>query len=426
MRQITRFAAIATMGIALIAGSIAPALALAKPTLADIYNPLKVVKAELTLPQTSVDSLNNQATLTTYVPGSVAFSVDGKSSGSIDIKIRLKGSTSLYPLDETPSFKIKFQKDAAGQGYLGLNRMTLNGMVQDTSKLHEYGSYLMFNSMGVPAPKTGWVWLVINGVDKGLFANIEQPDQVFMQKRFKDITQHIYEGIYFEDFNFGNADGDNKTGSYLVDYGWKVTPNKNDLSNAIDYVNDWDPKTWYTGLSTVFDRTELINFIALENFLGHWDGYSGPNINNYYIRSNTRGKFSFIPWGTDQTFGEHRGTKDILGDNFYLPLISDSSKQPFSDRYHNRGRLYTQCVNYSVCRTAYLQALKAISAKSTSINLVGKMKAVAKVINPYIQKQFKSQPDLLREITSEQTRTYSYVPTRITQISKLLAKYKIK
>ena len=98
---------------------ITPASAVSPITFADIYNPAKIIRVDFTLPQSSVDSLNTQATLENYVPGQVAFSLDKKASGPLDIKLRLKGSTSLQKLDWSPSFKIKFPAGPAGLRWLG-------------------------------------------------------------------------------------------------------------------------------------------------------------------------------------------------------------------------------------------------------------------------------------------------------------------
>ena len=401
-----------------------PAQAASALKLSDIYNPLRVLRVELTLPADSVTSLNDATTWRVYVPGTITMSVDGRTSGAMEINTRLKGSTSMYKLDETPSFKIKFKKGPTGLGYLGLRRLTLNGLVQDNSKIHEFGAYNLFNAMGIPASKTGWARLYINGVDRGLYVNVEQPDQVFMAKRFKDITQHVYEGVARKDLQFGNDNGDATTGAFLVDYGWKVTPNKNDLTKLINYASDWEDKTWYQGLSTVTDRTLLIRAFAVENFLGHWDSYSGPDINNYYLRSNTRGKFTYIPWGVDQTFGENRGT-EVLGDTFNLPLISDSAAQPWS-RNMNRGKLYVQCINYKPCRTQYLLELKAVSAMATKIKLGAQMRAVAVVIEPELAVQYAKDQPTLTLAHKEQTRSIAYIARRQAEVKALLKQYKIK
>jgi hypothetical protein len=297
-------------------------------------------------------------------------------------------------------------------------------MVQDNSKVHEFGAYNLFNAMGIPASKTGWARLYLNGVDRGLYVNVEQPDQAFMSKRFKDITQHVYEGVARQDLKLGNDSGDDKTGPFLVDSGWKVTPNKRDLKKLIDYSNDWEDKTWYQGLLTVTDRASLIRAFAVENFLGHWDSYSGPDINNYFLRSNTRDKFTYIPWGVDQTFGENRGT-EVLGDTFNLPLISDSSPHPWS-RSMNRGMLYVKCINYKPCRTQYLLELKAVSAMATKIKLGAQMRAAAAVIEPVLVAQYEKDQPSLTLAHKEQTRSIAYIARRQAEVKALLTQYKIK
>jgi len=428
MNKLFRFSGAAGLALALIIGLLGPAEAAAPLSVADIYNPGKIVRADLTLPQPSIDSLDSldKNQLTVYVPGTLSLSLDGKTSGNLDIHVRLKGSTSLYRLSETPSFKIKFKKSSLPNGYLGLKRMTFNGMQQDSSKVHEYGAYALFNAVGVPASRTGWVRLYINGVDRGLFVNIEQPDNGFMSRRFKDVTQHIYEGVHNQDFRLGNDNGDNASGAFLVDYGWKATPNKKDLGKVLDYQADWENKTWYPGLNAVFDRSEMIKFFATEVFLGHWDGYTGPNINNYYIRSNTRGKFSFIPWGVDQTFGEERHS-EVLGDTFDTPFISDTMPHPWSGgRYGERGAIYTKCINYKPCRTEYLNALKLVSATATKIKLGAKMRAATKLIDPVLVSQYSSSPDTLKLARNEQNRTIAWITLRQKAVAALLKKYGIK
>jgi hypothetical protein len=411
-----------TLPLSLLA--VSPAQAQTGLTLNEIYSSNKVLKIELTLPAHSVESLNNPATFKIYVPGQVKISYGSLTSPLLDISLKLKGTTSMSALNATPSFKIRFKKDAAGLGYLGLRRMTLNAMTQDTSKLHEFGSYALFNAMGVPASKTGWAKVLVNGANKGLYVNIEQPDQVFMSKRFRDITQHVYEGVATKDLKLGNDDGAEQTGSFLVDYGWKVTPNKNDLKSIIDAVNEADPAKWYENLNTFFDRTTLLKTLAVENFVGHWDGYSGPDINNYYLRTSTGNKFSLIPWGTDQTFGENRQTS-IAGDSFFYPLVSERADQPWATNL-KRGLLYVKCINYKPCRTQYLLQLKAVSSMTTSIKLSIKMTNAAKVIEPILKDQFNTSPATLTLIHKEQARSLRFIAVQQANVKKALTTYGVK
>lgn len=404
---------------------VSPAQAASTLKSTDFYNPLKILRIDLKLPQSTVDALNNRSTYKIYQPGAVTLSVDGRSSGLQTVEIRLKGSTSIQKLSESPSFKILFPKGPAGNGYLGQRRLTLNAMTQDGSKLHEYGAYALFNAMRVPASKTGWAKVYVNGVFRGLYLNVEQPDENFAAKKFRDITQHIYEGVALRDLKVGNSDGDNVTGSFPADYGWKVTPNKNDLTRLISVANYKDQAAWYKGLETVTDRSALIRFMATEAFLGHWDGYSGPIINNYFIRSSTRGQFTFIPWGVDQTFGENRKTVKV-GDSFFMPLLSKTSKHPWQTKEAARGSLYVKCIAYTPCRTAYLTELKAVSAMATKMKLSTLMKSAAKLINPVLKVQVKNRSDLFTNITLEQNRTYTFIAARQKEVAALVTKYKIK
>jgi spore coat protein CotH len=394
-------------------------------TLTDIYSPTKVLTVALTLPAESVASLNNPATLEVYVPGTLVLTSGTKTSGSLDISVRLKGSTSLQKLDWTPSFKFKFKKNN-GLGYLGLRRMTLNAMSQDGGKVHEFASYALFNAMGVNSSKTGWARVYVNGVDKGLYLNVETVDETFFQRRVKDITQHIYEG-QGSDFWDGSANGDNKSGTFTVDYGWKVTPNKYDLANLIRVANSWKQDAWWAELNNFTNRTQMIKFFAVENFIGHWDGYSGPDKNNFYVRSNTKGQFVFVPWGLDQTMGEDLSTYKV-GDSFLMPMLSDRSDHPWA-KDMTRGRLYVQCINYLPCKNQYLAALKEVSNKASSIGLIGKIKSASKVIDTVLTQRFKGNLDAMKsldDIHAEQDRTMSYITNRQKEVAALLKANGIK
>ena len=223
----------------------------------------------------------------------------------------------------------------------------------------------------------------------------------------------------------GNDDGDNLTGAFPADYGWKVTPNKRDLAKLISVANFKDPASWYKALDSVVDRPNLLKFMAVETFLGHWDGYTGPNINNYFIRSSTRGKFTFIPWGADQTFGENRQTPNLF-DTFNTPLLSKTSTHPWLPTAKPRGSLYVKCISYIPCRNAYLAELKATSAMATKIKLGTLMKSAGSTIKSTLTAQFKNDPDYVSVITKEQSRSISFITARQKEVAALLAKYKIK
>ena len=402
--------------------AVSPARAESAIALADIYSTSAITKVILDVPAASEASLNNQKTLKTYVAASVRFQQGDKTSQIFKIGMRLKGSTSIQPLKQKPSMRLKFNwSELAGQRFLGLKNLTLNSMTQDTSMIHEVATYRLFNAMGLVAPRTGWAEVVVNGVSKGLYANIETPDDVFLASRFKDQTQHLYEGVAWNDLAPGKDNGGENDGAFLVDEGWTKYPNKNDLTKLISVANQPNLKTWWTQLGVYMDRDRLIGQFAVENILGSWDAYSGDIINNYYLRSNTAGKFTMLPGGGDQTFGENRETAVPL-DDFFFAMDAPRTSFPCI-KYVNkdavdlpRGLLFQKCLKYAPCKTAYLQKLKAVSAKATAIQYTGYMTQLSATIASYSNDAAKA----------EQVRSIAWFKRQQANVAALLKKYRVK
>ena len=402
--------------------SLQPAAAITNIKLTDIYSVAKITEVYLEVPTASETSLNNWSTLKKYVTAKVKFVQGELESDQITIGLRLKGSTSLQPLKQKPSMRIQFNWGDAlkGQRFLGLKNMTLHSLTQDNSLVHELGAYKLYNAMGVVAPSTGWAEVFVNGKSKGVYLNVETPDDILLSKRFKDPTQHLYEGQAFADLKPGNDSGGESDGKFTVDEGWATTPNKADLTALIEAANVEAPKAWWDGLAKRIDRTSMVKMFAVDNFLGHWDGYSGPIINNYFLRSNSKSVFTFLPWGADQTFGENRQTAELL-DTYTFAMDKPDVGYPWIKLSHktetiDRGILFRKCLAYKPCQTLYLQQLKATSAKATAIKLPNLMANAGKVVD------FLSNDNN----RAEQKRNSAFIAAQHKAVAALLKQYKIK
>ncbi len=408
------------VALGFVAGSLTIQPAFAAQSLTNFYNNTAIHSVYLTIPDASATNLNQKPK--DYTAARVEFRTGNSgSSGLIDIGLRLKGSTSLEKLSGRPSFKIKFNwKSLKGDRFLGLKAMTLNAMTQDTSMIHEAAAYQLYNAVGIPASKTGYAKVYVNGTLKGLYINIETPDDIFLSKRFTNPTQHLYEAVAFRDLKPGNDVGDDATGSYLVDEGWKTTPNKLDLKKLIEVANISNLANWWAQMGTYTNRTLLIKTFAVENFIGHWDSYSGPIINNHFLRSDDKGKFTMIPWGVDQTFGENRATP-VLADNYFFTMDTKDAAYPWVKIANKkdslpRGLLFQKCLDYKPCKTEYLTDLKLVSDKATAIKLTTFMAASAKLISSMSSSN----------ATAEQTRTINWVKLQQANVAALIKKYGIK
>lgn len=408
------------LALGLVASLLGASPASAAQGLGDFYNSTSIHEVYLTIDANSITNLDK--TPKDYTAARVEFkTANGSSSGPIDIGLRLKGSTSLEKLAGRPSFKFKFNwKNLKGNRFLGLKGMTLNALTQDTSMIHEAAAYRLFNAMGIPASKTGYAKVFVNGTLKGLYLNVETPDDIFLSKRFADPTQHLYEAQAFRDLMIGNDFGGENSGRFTVDEGWKTTPNKNDLNKLIEVANITNSASWWTQLGKYTNRPLLIKQFAVENFIGHWDSYSGPIINNHFWRSNDKGVFTMVPWGVDQTFGENRQTS-TLGDDYFFAMDAKEVGYPWVMQSHKkpaipRGLLFQRCLDYKPCKTEYLNDLKLVSAKATSSNLSGFMTNTAKLIVAYSSDNAKT----------EQTRSIAWLKKQQTNVATLMKKYGIK
>jgi hypothetical protein len=322
-----------------------------------LFDPGAVVEINLTLPQASKDAL--AANPDEYQDATFSLTTTGGTYGPLAVGARLKGGYgSFRPLTGKSAFKIKFAHSVAGQRFLGLKKLTLNNMVQDPSMVHETLAYDAFRAVGVPAPRTGYAYVRVNGDDYGVYLNVEALDDVSLPKRF-DSTQHLYEGAYGVDVSPGNA------GAFEVDEGSES--DRSDLDALIAAVNDTDGD-WSDGLAATADLGEMTHMWAMERYICHWDGYAGTpgdsklRPNNYYLHSGTDGRFSMLPWGTDQTWSKHLGFRDEV------------------------ALLFDKCLRDASCDQMYSDAVAQARSAVGSLDLGARATATAAVLAPWQEK----------------------------------------
>ncbi len=304
-----------------------------------LFDPTKVVEIEIDLSEDAITALNDAP----YEYVSATFTmVDGATVyGPWPVQVKLKGKYgSFRPLSGKSAFKLKFGN--SGQRVGGLKKMTLNNIVQDGTNVHEAIGYELFRAMGVPAPRTSYAVVSVNGVDYGLHLNIETLDDVFLKKWFgPSNTTHLYEG------NYGDWLGsvfDPFSAHYEVDEGNEEQ--RDDLA-ALLVASQTEGDGWLAAVDAVADLDQMIKMWAVEHYIGHWDGYAHGLTNNYYLHSNAAGEFTVLPWGIDQT------SNDV---NFQFGVPSG-------------GSIWVRCVTDDRCRSRYIDALAAVNVKAMELDL---------------------------------------------------------
>lgn len=119
-----------------------------------------------------------------YAPCAVV--IDGETLRNVGI--RGKGNTSLRSVasmgSERYSLKLEFDQYDTGKTYHGLDKLSLNNIIQDTTYLKDYLSYRLMGAFGVAAPLCSYAWITVNGEDWGLYLAVEAVEEAFLQRNF--------------------------------------------------------------------------------------------------------------------------------------------------------------------------------------------------------------------------------------------------
>ncbi len=320
-----------------------PNVALDVRTADDWFASFEVRRLDVTVPRESWRSL--EVNPKTYVEASL--SMESEGIGPLTIAIRLKGQIgSFRGLDDKPAFKIDINRYVEGQLFFGMEKLTLNNMVQDRSLVHEYGAYALFRAMGVPAPRVTYVDLYIDGEPFGLYLSVEGFDDVGLARWF-DSTTHLYEGEYGQDLLSGDVD------EFEIDEG--DPDDRSDLREMAELLERLGVESFYAATADTVDWNEVVRMMATEFWIGHWDGYA-PTRNNYFFHFDGDGILTLLPWGTDQTFRQ------------YL------------DFTNGRGLLLEACLADIDCVAAYLEALVEVGTHVESLGLIDTLIEVEEAI----------------------------------------------
>jgi len=240
-----------------------------------------------------------------------------------NIGIRIKGNTSRSA--NRKSFRLDinaFEK----QTFQGLKNLNIHGNHNDPSMSREYLSAFAMNQAEVPCLRVNFVKLYINNQYFGIRANSEFVDKTFLLGRFNNDKGNLYKCTYPADLTWLGSD-QNKYKEIINNpilneraYELKTNETKDDYSdlvNLINVINNSPKDSFPTRLERIFDVQMYLRTLAMEVLNGHWDNYYA-NKNNYYLYNNpTTGKFMYLPYDMDNTFGVQWGFNDINKRDIY-------------------------------------------------------------------------------------------------------------
>lgn len=113
-----------------------------------------------------------------------------------NVAIRAKGNTSLTQVasygNDRYSFKVEFDHYDSTISYHGLDKLSLNNIIQDNTYMKDYLSYQMMGYFGVDAPLCSYVYITVNGEDWGLYLAVEGVEESFLERNYGSDYGELY------------------------------------------------------------------------------------------------------------------------------------------------------------------------------------------------------------------------------------------
>lgn len=135
--------------------------------------------------------------------------IDGEAYKNVGI--RGKGNTSLSTVSSMDSdrysFKVEFDQYDKNKSYHGLDKLSLNNVIQDNTYMKDYLTYQMMNEFGASAPLCSFAYITVNGEDWGLYLAVEGVEDSFLQRNFGNDHGNLYKP---DSMSFGGGRGNGK------------------------------------------------------------------------------------------------------------------------------------------------------------------------------------------------------------------------
>ncbi len=297
----------------------------------------------------------------TYVEASL--SLDGQTLDPVGL--RLKGKIgSFRDLDAKAGFKVDFNRFDAQLTLSGLERLNLDNMVQDPSCNHDRIAYRIYNAVGVPAPRVGYAQVRVNGDSFGVYALVEDYDDVLLDWAYSDPSGNLYDGDYIPigDGGYRLADFQRTMhDNFQLDEGQDV--GHEDIYQITEALLDsCEGEGFMDAVGAVVRLEDFAQFWAAEIWLGQWDGYAA-NTNNYrvYFDPADGGRARLHPWDHDNAF--------LTGDWVV----------------HPSGELALCCKRDEACHALFHEALKRVDHAAGAMGLVGDLRDTMELLEPYLR-----------------------------------------
>jgi len=204
-----------------------------------------------------------------------------------------------------PGLDVDFDRYVTAQRFLGLSELVLDNLWQDDALLQERVTMSAFRRVGIAAPREAHVRLFVGSARQfmGLYTVVEAIDLSFLQRAFGVSDAYLYEYHWNDVYHF--EDLGNELEPYALRFEARTHEHESmfglysPIRELIAVINDAPLER----IGEVLDLPLLINYLAVDNYLGDWDGLLGyAGLNNFYLMRVPGALSKLIPWDKDVEF----------------------------------------------------------------------------------------------------------------------------
>jgi hypothetical protein len=266
------------------------------------------------------------------VPATVI--VDGKTYQDVGIHFRGNSSYRMVPEGYKRSLNLAFDYMHGKQDLRGYTTLNLLNSHEDPTFLRTVLSQEIARDY-LPALKSNFVRVVINGESWGIYVNNEQFNKNFINDWFKTPNGARWKVPGSPRGRAGLEYWGDNPAQYKSVFEIKSKDDPKawaDLIHFTKVLNETPPEKLEAALAPILDIDGVLKFLALDMALTNGDGY-WTRASDYGIYQDVQGRFHIVPGDMNETFSESgrgggRGFGGVAASATLDPLagLTDTSK----------------------------------------------------------------------------------------------------
>ncbi|TCP59178.1 spore coat protein H [Tumebacillus sp. BK434] len=248
---------------------------------------------------------------------------DSESDDPVPARLKLGGRAYQTDISYRGAYTRRFKKKSYCLTFRspnicqGAREWHLNAEYADPSMIRNKLSFDFFHQLGHLAPDSRYIQLKLNGVNQGVYLQLESVDDLFLKKR--SLPPGILYYAVDNDANFSLLSPIDEDVKAALEDGYKLkTGEKGDfrhLRELVYTINTTPQADFAKVIATRLEIEPYFNWLAGVVCTQNFDAF----IQNYALyRNGETGKFLLIPWDFDGTWGRNLRGKRLRHD--FVPI----------------------------------------------------------------------------------------------------------